>query len=126
VDDLRRLMPDLTDEECARTDFGTYTEEAYLDDMGRVTDYRTDPDLAELLVRRSYDTLVWMRDRGIPLRPDLGPPGVPRRRQVQVLGRPHRRDPWRRPGPDRQVDGRRRQGRRRGALRRPRPVTDRR
>ena len=36
VDDLRRLMPDLTDEEVARTDFGTYTEEQFFDDMGRV------------------------------------------------------------------------------------------
>ena len=58
VDDLRRLMPDLTDEECARTDFGTYSEAQFLDDMGRVTDYRTDPDLCELLVRRSYPTLL--------------------------------------------------------------------
>jgi len=72
VDDLRRLMPDLTDEECARTDFGTYTEAQYLDDMGRVTDYRTDPDLAELLVRRSFDTLLWMRERGLRFAPIWG------------------------------------------------------
>jgi tricarballylate dehydrogenase len=70
--DLRRLMPDLTDEECARTDFGTYTEAQYLDDMGRVTDYRTDPDLAELLVRRSFDTLLWMRERGLRFAPIWG------------------------------------------------------
>jgi tricarballylate dehydrogenase len=72
VDDLRRLMPDLTDEECARTDFGTYSEAQYLDDMGRVTDYRTDPDLAERLVRRSHDTLLWMRERGIRFAPIWG------------------------------------------------------
>ena len=72
VEDLRRLMPDLTDEECARTDFGTYTQAQYLDDMGRVTDYRTDPDLAELLVRRSYDTLLWMRERGLRFAPIWG------------------------------------------------------
>ena len=72
VDDLRRLMPDLTDEECARTDFGAYTEAQFLDDMGRVTEYRTDPDLAEILVRRSYDTLVWMRERGIRFAPIWG------------------------------------------------------
>ncbi len=38
VDDLRRAIPDLTAEEIARTDFGTYTEEQFLDDMGRVTE----------------------------------------------------------------------------------------
>ena len=37
-------MPDLTDEEAANTDFGTYTEDKFFDDMGRVTEYRTDPD----------------------------------------------------------------------------------
>jgi tricarballylate dehydrogenase len=35
VDDLRALMPDLTDAEVARTDFGTYTEAQFFDDMGR-------------------------------------------------------------------------------------------
>jgi len=72
VDELRRLMPDLTDDECARTDFGAYSEEQFLDDMGRVTDYRTDPDLCELLVRRSYPTLLWMRERGIRFAPIWG------------------------------------------------------
>jgi tricarballylate dehydrogenase len=45
VEDLRALMPDLTDEEVAKSDFGTYPEEKFFDDMGRVTEYRTDPDL---------------------------------------------------------------------------------
>ena len=31
--------------------------------MGRVTDYRSDPELAELLVTRSLDTMLWMRRR---------------------------------------------------------------
>ena len=51
----RALMPDLTDEERAITDFGTYTEDQFFDDMCRVTQYRTDPDLAEILVTRSFD-----------------------------------------------------------------------
>jgi tricarballylate dehydrogenase len=72
VDDLRRLMPDLTDEEVARTDFGTYTEEQFLDDMGRVTQYRCDPDLTEILVKRSLETLLWMRGKGIRFAPIYG------------------------------------------------------
>jgi tricarballylate dehydrogenase len=72
VDDLRRLMPDLTDEEVARTDFGTYAEEQFLDDMGRVTQYRCDPDLTEILVKKSLETLLWMRDKGIRFAPIYG------------------------------------------------------
>src|SRR5476649_2562645 len=40
VEDLRALMPDLSDEEVAKSDFGTYTEEKFFDDMGRITAYR--------------------------------------------------------------------------------------
>ena len=72
VEDLRRLMPDLTDEEVARTDFGAYTQAQFFEDMGRVTDYRTDPDLCELLVTRSRDTLMWMAAAGIRFAPIWG------------------------------------------------------
>ncbi len=72
VDDLRRLMPDLTDDEVARTDFGTYTEAQFLDDMGRVTQYRCDPDLTEVLVKRSLETLLWMHGKGIRFAPIYG------------------------------------------------------
>jgi tricarballylate dehydrogenase len=65
VDDLKKAIPDLTAEEIARTDFGTYTEEQFLDDMARVTEYRCDPDLTELLVKRSLTTVAWMRSKGV-------------------------------------------------------------
>ena len=63
VDDLRELMPDLSDQEIANTDFGTYTEEQFFDDIGRITQYRCDPDLAETLIRNSRVTMRWMRAR---------------------------------------------------------------
>ncbi|MBT5432437.1 MAG: FAD-dependent tricarballylate dehydrogenase TcuA [Alphaproteobacteria bacterium] len=72
VDDLVELMPDLTEEELATTDFGTYSEEQFFDDMYRVTEYRTDPDLCELLVTRSRETLMWMRSKGIRFAPIYG------------------------------------------------------
>ena len=65
VEDLKRAMPELSAEEIARTDFGTYTEEQFLDDMARVTEYRCDPDLTEILVKRSLDTVAWMRSKGV-------------------------------------------------------------
>jgi tricarballylate dehydrogenase len=72
VDDLRKLIPDLTEQEIARTDFGTYTREQFYDDMARVTQYRANPDLVELLVERSLDTLVWLRGKGIKFLPAYG------------------------------------------------------
>ncbi len=72
VEDLKALMPDLTPEEIANTDFGTYTEEKFFDDMGRVTEYRTDPELCELLVTRSKATMLWMRSKGIRFVPIYG------------------------------------------------------
>ena len=64
VEDLKRLI-DLSDEEIARTDFGTYTAEQFLDDMARVTEYRCDPDLTELLVKESLPAVAWMRSKGV-------------------------------------------------------------
>ena len=72
VDELRALMPELTDEQLANTDFGQYTAEQFFDDMGRVTEYRTDPTLCELLVTRSYATLHWLRTKGIRFAPIYG------------------------------------------------------
>jgi tricarballylate dehydrogenase len=72
VDDIRTLVPDLTDEEVAITDFGTYTQDKFFDDLAMVTQDRADPDLAELLVTRSFDTLNWMRTKGVRFIPIYG------------------------------------------------------
>src|SRR5438034_1466018 len=72
VDDLVELVPDLSEEEKRTTDFGTYTEDQYFDDMARVTQHRGDPDLVELLVRRSHPTLKWMRGKGVRFVPIYG------------------------------------------------------
>lgn len=72
LDDISRLVPDLTEEQKATTDFGAYTEADFLDDLARVTEYRCDPDLAETLVKNSFETLVWMRDKGVRFLPIYG------------------------------------------------------
>jgi tricarballylate dehydrogenase len=72
AEDLKVLMPDLTADELAITDFGTYTEDQFFDDMGRVTEYRADPELLEVLVRRSRDTMRWMRSKGVRFAPIWG------------------------------------------------------
>jgi tricarballylate dehydrogenase len=65
VEDLKKLIPDLTEQEIANTDFGEYTAEQFLDDLARVTEYRCNPDLAELLVKNSLSTAMWMRSKGV-------------------------------------------------------------
>ena len=68
VDEIQEVM-DLTEEELRTVDFGTYTREDYLDDMGRLTQYRCDPDLTEALVDNSRGTLIWMRSKGVKFAP---------------------------------------------------------
>ena len=72
VEDLKKLIPDLTAEEIARTDYGAYTREQFYDDMARVTQFRANPDMVELLVERSLDTLVWLRGKGVRFLPAYG------------------------------------------------------
>ncbi|MGH8617581.1 MAG: FAD-dependent tricarballylate dehydrogenase TcuA [Burkholderiales bacterium] len=72
ADDVRALSPDLTDEQMASADFGSYTEDQFFDDMARITQNRTDPDLCELLVRNSNAGMHWLRKQGIKFEPQFG------------------------------------------------------
>jgi tricarballylate dehydrogenase len=72
VDDLAQVIPDLTEEEKKIHDFGTYTSDQFYDDMGRITQYRTDPDLCELLITRSFETIVWLRKKGVKFQASFG------------------------------------------------------
>ncbi|HEY2792426.1 MAG TPA: FAD-dependent tricarballylate dehydrogenase TcuA, partial [Micromonosporaceae bacterium] len=72
VDDIRKLSPDLSDEQVAITDFGVYDEQAFFNDIARVSHFRADPALAETLVSRSFDTLMWMREAGVRFGPIYG------------------------------------------------------
>src|SRR3989442_12086361 len=70
-DDLRKVA-DLTQEEIAGADFGTYTPAPYFDDLFRLTQYRTDPTLVELPVTRSLDTMIWLPGQGARFVPIYG------------------------------------------------------
>lgn len=72
VDDLRRIMPDLTDSEVDMADFGSYSTDQFYDDMFKMTQYRTDPQLCEQLVMRSYSTMQWMQEKGVRFVPIYG------------------------------------------------------
>ncbi len=72
VADLLRLAPDIAELDLASIDFGTYTREQYFDDMGRLTEYRCDPELTEVLIAGSYDAALWLRRHGVRFQPALG------------------------------------------------------
>src|SRR3981081_3138577 len=48
VEELQRVT-DLTDQEIASSDLGTNTPDEYFDDLFRLTQFRTDPELSEIL-----------------------------------------------------------------------------
>jgi tricarballylate dehydrogenase len=72
VETVRSVVPDLSHGEIENTDFGEYTPEQYLDDLGRVTQWYCDPDLAETLVRSSTETVQWLHGRGVRFVPRFG------------------------------------------------------
>ncbi len=71
LQDLKTVV-DLTDEEIDNADFGTYTTDQYYDDLFRLTQYRSDPELSEMLVTKSLETVQWMRTKGIKFQPSYG------------------------------------------------------
>jgi tricarballylate dehydrogenase len=66
LEDLRRdVIPDLSDSEAASVTIDPYPEEQFFDDLMRVTEDRSDPDLAHHLIWRSRPTVIWMRTQGV-------------------------------------------------------------
>ena len=72
VEDLLKVLPSMANEDLSNVDFGSYTEEQYFDDMFELTQYRTDQDLCEILVRNSLETAAWVHRQGVKLQPGLG------------------------------------------------------
>jgi tricarballylate dehydrogenase len=72
AEDIVKIVPDLSEDEIARTDFGTYSVEQYLDDLFQITQYNIDPELAELIVQNSTDTVQWLRSKGVGFVPNYG------------------------------------------------------
>jgi tricarballylate dehydrogenase len=71
ADDVTSLV-ELSEAELANMDFGTYTEEQYFDDMYRMTRYRTDPELCDILVKNSTATWQWWRKHGVRFQTSQG------------------------------------------------------
>ena len=63
IDDIRALIPDLSDSEVERIEVGAYTEADMRADLMRVTEGLADDGLVDQLVRNALDTMQWMRER---------------------------------------------------------------
>ena len=72
LDDVKALIPDMSAEEEASLDVGSYTEAEFYDDLMRVTEGMSDPALAQILVSRSHPTLLWMQSLGLRFVPLYG------------------------------------------------------
>jgi tricarballylate dehydrogenase len=72
VADLVALAPDIGELDLATIDFGSYTAEQYYDDMHRLTEYRCDPELTDILIGESYAAALWLRRHGVRFQPALG------------------------------------------------------
>jgi tricarballylate dehydrogenase len=65
IEDIKKLIPDMTPEEEASVEVGSYSEDEFYDDLMRVTEGLSDPDLAQMLVSQSHSTLQWLREHGV-------------------------------------------------------------
>jgi tricarballylate dehydrogenase len=65
LDDMRPMLPSLTDEEAAKMEVGTYSSAEFFDDVMQVTEYAADKKLTHILVDQSYDTARWLTDMNV-------------------------------------------------------------
>jgi tricarballylate dehydrogenase len=74
AEDLRPLVPDAEQHIPGfMTGVQPYPQTLFHADLARVTEGRTDPELAEILIGRSYDTVRWVAAQGIVMAPSSAP-----------------------------------------------------
>ncbi len=65
IDDIQRIIPDLSEAELARVDVGAYSAAQFRDDLARVTDGLIDDGMATALVREAGPAMAWLHDQGV-------------------------------------------------------------
>src|ERR1700719_3975456 len=64
-DDLLRLVPKAREVPGFIEGIEAYPGEAFREDLLRMTDGLTDPELSQILIGNSYETVCWMAEQGI-------------------------------------------------------------
>ncbi len=84
IQDVRKdVLVDLSDAEVEQIVLPPLPEELFYDDLNRVTENQTEPMLADMLIGRSRETMVWMRSHGVRFIPMFG------RQSYKVEGKHH-------------------------------------
>ncbi|MFJ6412434.1 FAD-dependent tricarballylate dehydrogenase TcuA [Terribacillus saccharophilus] len=65
INDIRKLIPRLSDEEADKIVMPEYSTKDYYEDLMRVTGGKSTPALANHLVNESYQTISWMKKNGV-------------------------------------------------------------
>ena len=65
LEDIRKVIPAITDDEAAKIIMPEYTVENYYADLMEVTGNQSDPELAKTLTSKSYSTIEWMKEQGV-------------------------------------------------------------
>jgi len=65
LEDIRQLIPDLSDAEAATVDVGSYPEARFREDLMRVSEGKADAELVETLVTHAHPTMLWMQELGM-------------------------------------------------------------
>ncbi len=65
LDDMRPMLPELSDEEASRLEVGSYSASDFFEDVMQVTEYAADKKLTNLLVDHSYATARWLTEMNV-------------------------------------------------------------
>ena len=65
IEDILGIIPGIGEEERESIDVGGYTQAQFYDDLMRVTEGLSDPELAQVLVSQSYPAMKWMEEQGV-------------------------------------------------------------
>ena len=65
LEDIRPMLPDLSDREAQDLEVGTYSASDFFDDSMHVTEYAADKQLTNVLVAESYPTVRWLTQMGV-------------------------------------------------------------
>ena len=65
LEDIKSVIPDMSPTEEESVDVGRYSEDQFYDDMMRVTQGHSDPELAQILVSQSRPAMQWLRSKGV-------------------------------------------------------------
>ena len=65
LDDLRVIIPQMSDEQAEKIVLPSYTPDQYRADFQRITQGQTDTELSNLLIDNAYQTMIWLHSHQI-------------------------------------------------------------